>query len=391
MDTTTISIHGAAELLSAVPYQLGFHPSHSIVLLSVRPGRGRLGLTVREELATLRGPYGRAVAGDLAGLMADDAAAYVIAVRYPGPADPAPAEDAGLQAILAALAALFDHVECWNVTETYYEPLDPDDGMPLADPRPVEELRETNAAAAFTAAGVAPLDSREELVRLPAAGPAETRSARRAATRAWDSRVAIPGPALWAEWQRPLLDEFLMLLSRAAEPAWDETALIETFPRQLGRLAALLHDPIGRDGVLMAMLEPEALAAVAAHLATAPGGPGEDTAAAGPGPVGEAVPDGWPIDPRLGVVVGPEAAAAGLRVLTSAAALASEKRRGCPLAVAAWLAWWSGDGLRAAEWGARALEHPDAPPLAELVLTMIDQRITPWLPGRAERVLTGVE
>ena len=50
MDTPTLRVTEPREMLSLVPYQLGFHPTESVVAVSLRPPRGRVGLLVRVDL-----------------------------------------------------------------------------------------------------------------------------------------------------------------------------------------------------------------------------------------------------------------------------------------------------------------------------------------------------
>ena len=45
--STTITTRDVRELLSLVPFQLGFRPAESVVLMSLRGSRGRAGLVAR--------------------------------------------------------------------------------------------------------------------------------------------------------------------------------------------------------------------------------------------------------------------------------------------------------------------------------------------------------
>jgi len=78
--TPTIRLAGPADLLDAVPYLLGFHPSDSLVLLGLDGvGTSRLVVTVRIDLAELRS--GAALA-DSIGAMRRGGATLLVAVVY---------------------------------------------------------------------------------------------------------------------------------------------------------------------------------------------------------------------------------------------------------------------------------------------------------------------
>ena len=67
----------------------------------------------------------------------------------------------------------------------------------------------------------------------------------------------------------------------------------------------------------------------------------------------------------------------GERLLAAVARLAPEGDRAAPLAALGWLAWWSGQGVRARLLVARALEDEAAHPLALLVGALVEHSVPP--------------
>ncbi|WP_224390619.1 DUF4192 domain-containing protein [Pseudonocardia sp. ICBG1293] len=113
-----------AELISAIPVLLGFHPRDSLVLVSVTgpPPGGRIGLTVRVDLPRSSASARRVCADAvdvLTGAPPDRALAVV--VRDPGPAGPGPRRsrgDVGSAARRALLAAGIEPIAALWATGT---------------------------------------------------------------------------------------------------------------------------------------------------------------------------------------------------------------------------------------------------------------------------------
>src|SRR5690606_12694372 len=81
--TTTIRVGDPRELLAYLPYRLGFHPRRSVVVVSVRAARGRVGLVARVDLDDLADPErGATVASGLANHVWRDGAERAVVVVY---------------------------------------------------------------------------------------------------------------------------------------------------------------------------------------------------------------------------------------------------------------------------------------------------------------------
>ncbi len=77
--TKTLRVSEPSELLSLIPYQLGFVPSNSVVVVSLRGPRKRVGLVARVDLDDLVGPHKEHCAAELiTHAIADEASALVL-------------------------------------------------------------------------------------------------------------------------------------------------------------------------------------------------------------------------------------------------------------------------------------------------------------------------
>ncbi|WP_196217304.1 DUF4192 domain-containing protein, partial [Cellulosimicrobium composti] len=189
--TTVIRAQGPRELLAYVPYRLGYRPRDSVVLVGLRPPRGRVGLVVRVDVADLADlEHGPQVARSVVGHLAADGAQRVVLVAYTD----APLRTGG-DGVARARAAV-EHcreavephvgpVEAWVVSSTGWYALDcaEDDCCPPAG-RPLRDLESSEVGAHMVLAGTALADSREDALRLPRAGAEARRRAARAARRA---------------------------------------------------------------------------------------------------------------------------------------------------------------------------------------------------------------
>lgn len=80
---TTIRTREPRELLALVPYQLGFHPAESAVVVSLRGPRSTVGTIARMDLADLADPvHGADAARALMGHLLADGARRVVVVLY---------------------------------------------------------------------------------------------------------------------------------------------------------------------------------------------------------------------------------------------------------------------------------------------------------------------
>src|SRR5690606_1028130 len=209
--TTVIRAQGPRELLAYVPYRLGYRPRDSVVLVGLRPPRGRVGLVVRVDVADLADlEHGPQVARSVVGHLAADGAQRVVLVTYTDAPLRTGYTDAPLRTGgdgVARARAAVEHcreavephvgpVEAWVVSSTGWYALDcaEDDCCPPAG-RPLRDLESSEVGAHMVLAGTALADSREDALRLPRAGAEARRRAARAARRAHEraARAAQAG------------------------------------------------------------------------------------------------------------------------------------------------------------------------------------------------------
>lgn len=355
--TTTIRTSEPRELLALIPYQLGFRPRQSAVVISLRRSV-RVGLVARVDLADLcdlrRGPQ---VARALVGHLLDDGASAVVLVLY---ADESLQDDPTLGR--RALAHLADAAEpylaepeCWVVGPTGYHALEC--GDPSCCPpggRPLSDLEATRVGAEMVLLGAPVEASREDLARVASVGSAERRSARRAADR-WSARARrATDPDALRRWRLDGLSGWRELVAGGAAS-----------PPAFGRCAAALDDVLVRDAVLLDL--------VPGHERLA------DRVVAGwNGPeVGDALRA--MVDPAAGVAPPHERAERAAAVLREVAG--HRPRAAVPaLTLLGMLAWWGGDGARAGVYVELALDADPAYRLAGLLEQTLAAGMPPgWL------------
>lgn len=409
---TTIRTSDVREVLALVPFQLGFHPTESAVLVSLRGARSQVGLVARVDLAHLADPDDEGhTARSVVGHLVADGARRAVAIVYTTAdlqdgacweTDPAgvgrepddDVADAGAgpvarAAVLALWRAALDglgELETWVVGPHGYYALGCAD--PLCCPaggRPLEDLQATRVSAQMVLEGLLVAPTRDDLVRLPMTTPAQRKAARRAAER-WRARGATAAPGAAAHrWRR----EGLALWREAvgtvlgpdrgrpddARPDGAGTALAvlrdapvvfgerSTLPEATvtGRLLAALEDVLVRDAVLVSFVGDER---VADRLVAGETGPA----------IGQAL--AAITDPVRGRRPDPGRAAAARAVLEHAVAHTTRGRHAPALTLLAVLAWWEGDGARAGLLVDRALAADPGHRLAVLV----DQALRAGMP-----------
>ncbi|WP_182111324.1 MULTISPECIES: DUF4192 family protein [unclassified Actinotalea] len=380
---TTIRTAEPRELLSLVPYQLGFRPTDSAVLVSLRGDRGRVGLVARVDLPDLVDPAtGPGIARSLVTHLVDDGADRAVLVLYPrGPRADAAAEVRAARAhVLAAAAPRLQGVECWVVGPTgYYAAGCADAACCPAEGRPLADLQSTEVGLHMVLAGAAVLASRAEVAQIPLAPAAARRSARRAAAR-WSRHAAdAVDPAELVAWRREGMDLWRAELARAAgalapavrggtaagaggsrgAPGPRLTTVVA------GRLQAVLADVRCRDGVLLSLV-PD-------------GGPVADGVLAGHDEGVGAALDAI-VDPVAGVPPDPALLAGAVALLEQVAAHCPRRALAPPLTLLGVLAWWQGEGARAAVLLERVLEVEPSYRLAALLGEALAAGMPPgWL------------
>lgn len=355
--TTTIRTSEPRELLALIPYQLGFRPRESAVVVSLRRAV-RVGLVARVDLDDLADPQrGPQVARALVGHLVDDGASAVVLVLYTD--EPLQADPTLGRRVLAHLADAAEpyltEPECWVVGPTGYHALEcADRSCCPSGGRPLSDLDGTRVGAEMVLLGAPVEASREDLGRVAEVDSAARRSARRAGER-WAERARRAcDPDELRRWRHGGLSGWRALVS-------DEAGSAPAF----GRCAAALDDVLVRDAVLLDLV------------------PGHERLA-------DRVVAGWDgpevsdalramVDPAAGVAPPAERTERAAHVLRQVAG--HRPRAAAPaLTLLAMLAWWSGDGARAAVLVERALDGDPGYRLAALLEQTLAVGMAPgWL------------
>ncbi|HWS59047.1 MAG TPA: DUF4192 domain-containing protein [Actinotalea sp.] len=356
---TTIRTSEPRELLALIPYQLGFVPTQSAVVVSLRRARSRVGLVARVDLDDLvdvdRGPQ---VARSLVGhLVADGARAAVLVLYTDADLQADPRAGRTAQENLAVAAEHFLGVpDCWVVTPRGYHGLDcTDDRCCPPGGRPLADLQATQVGAHMVLTGVQVVASRAELVRTDAAPAAARRSARRAAAR-WRAHLeGAEGSAALHRWRRESLALWREELERVAGARLPD-------PNRIGRLQAALADVLVRDAAMLGFVEGSER--LADRVVAGYGGPDVSRALR------------VIIDPVDGAAPDAGRAATSRALLGEVVAHSAPRLQAPALTLLAVLAWWAGDGARAGLLVERALAAEPGYRLAEL----LDQTLTAGMP-----------
>lgn len=356
---TTIRTSEPRELLALIPFQLGFEPTRSAVVISVRRARSRVGLVARVDLDDLVDPdRGPQVARALVGHLVHDGARSTVLVLYTEAdlqADPGRGRVA--QEHLAAAAEHFLGLpDCWVVGPRGYYALDcTDPGCCPPGGRPLAELQATQIGAQMVLNGVQVVGSRDQLVRLDPASPEARRSSRRAAAR-WRGHLdRASGGADQHRWRRESLALWRGELDRVRTGDQPD-------PNRIGRLQAGLGDVLVRDAVLLGFV---------------PGtGRLADRVVAGYGGAEVSVALRAIIDPTVGTAPEPDRMAEVRTLLHEVVAHTATRLQAPALTLLGVLAWWDGDGARAAVLVERARRAEPAYRLADL----IDQTLVAGMP-----------
>lgn len=375
--TTTLTVSAPSDLVALVPATLGFTPDNSLVAVSLRGPRLRVGVVLRADLppphtsdagAAARQQLARDVAGHL---HRDGAGVAVLLVYGDTPwtvlADAPHRQlvDAVTAALEAAGIALLDALHLGGNRLRSYRC---DDGGCCTLPGPaVDPGRPGALQLELALRGRAPLGSSADLERLLHPADALSRGRVSQVARRWDRPGDDDGDEEAAGgWRREALAGWSRALERAGEPgaarpsAGDRAADAAGEPTatedEAGRLLAALADVEVRDAVLLWV------AGVPLTVRTA----GRSTSA-GLAAALDRAPD-------------PDRAAAADAVLRAVATRASGREAAGPYAALATLAWWCGNGSYARMACDRALGAEPGHRLAGLVRTVLDVGLPPrWV------------
>lgn len=378
--TTTIRTREPRELLALIPYQLGFRPRESAVVVSIRSHRSRVGLVARVDLEALADPeHGPLLARSLVRHLVQDGARSVVLVLY-SELDLRRSDAAVARAAHGHVADAADHLlgepSTWVVGPAGWYGLGcADDACCPPAGRPLEDLDGAAVSAEMVLRGASVATRREDLAELGRAGARDRRSARRAAARRTARRRAADDPAALHRWRQDALDTWRTTLTdvrAAAEEGADGSGAptadgVLPPPPVLGHLRAGLEDVLVRDAVLLLLVPGTG------HL--------PDRLVAGD--VGDEVGAALQrvVDPACGVPP-QEATVRAAEHLLRAVGAHVPGHPAVPTVLAV-LAWWKGDGARAGVLLERALEEDPTYRLAVLVQEALGHGMPPgWLAAR---------
>ncbi|GAB2679929.1 DUF4192 domain-containing protein [Thalassiella azotivora] len=402
MSTPTIRVSEPRDLLAVVPYQLGYVPTDSLVLMSLRGPRQRVGLVARADLPDRSWPRHEveSLCGTVAGHLRRDGARAAVLVVYADPgrtlpqdvgapaddraADDRAADDRAADVVALAAAALAEHgiplLDAWWVGGGRYRCLTCAGDCCPADGRPLDEVRDSQAQAELVYRGLSVASGRGDLLGdLSPAAASVRRAVREAALR--PGAVPPQDTADLVRWRQEVLRTWSHRLRAgdgtggSGERAVDGDVDVAVALVQDAALLAGLADPVLRDAMM---------------LACAPGaGDGPErllSRGAGDREAGRLLDRVFgardPLRPERARL---EAAGTVLRHLVR---VSDGPEAAPPLAVLAWMSWWAGDGAPASDLCDLALAADPGHSLAGLLRRCLDGGIPPgWAEADRQRDL----
>lgn len=357
-DRPVLSVREPRDVVALVPYQLGFVPQDSLVMVAFGGPAGELGLVLRVDLADVVGGDPRR-ADEVATYLETDGADRAVAVVYLD--DPLAGAPGWLEVLDDALAARgVDLVDCWQVDRTAFRSLlCRGQGCCPAQGWPLEHAESSVVSAHMVGLGRSPAATRAQL--LPDLTPAPQAARRRVAGRVRRATAAPVGPTARLRHLRV----WRTCLTRGAVDEAEAACVL-----------AALDDPWTRDAVVLTLAGVDDVVVDELVLC----GPTERTDEA--------------LDQLFGAAAGPalspvqEVLQPGREVLLAVTRLAQGSRRADPLAVLAWASWWAGDGALAHDLADAALRSRRDHGLARLVAAALGAGTPPaW--ARARRAGRG--
>lgn len=358
-----IRVTEAREVLAYVPHAMGFQPESSLVAISLRPPRGRIGLVARVDLGDVTGVQGDAVAHGLVRHLAADGASGVFLVVYvPGPLALARRSTLVRAAVDAVeRAATVPVRDAWVVAADGFAALRCDDVRCCPEAgHPLSELGTTQINTAMVVAGSAPVARRRDLRAGEETDPGMLTAFEAAARAESGRRARARRDGREERWRAAAVRDAVGTLTdarRRAPGAFSAGGTSPADPVALGRLAEAVRDIQVRDAVIAGLLtssavegEVELLGALDAMFL--PGAPAPDR-------------------DRTGTA---------RTVLADGVRLARGRTRSRLLGVLAWVSWWCGDGATAQVMAQEALDLHGSDRLALLVEQALEAGLAPaWV------------
>jgi hypothetical protein len=316
-----------------------------------------LGALSRYDLEPLRNPgVGRTSGKQAAELVIGDGADGAFVVRFTDGGDVEACHDLAMTQMVGVLRSRLNHVACWDVRGSEISELRYWDLKAVGRRYHSKDLLGTRTAASMAAMGATHKEHRSQIAALPPVDEEQARRSRRAENRARDRAMGLDEPGQ-AEWRATEFKRWRTWLDTLAQAG----ASMDSVPipaAELGHLAALLSDMMGRDAVMALLMERS-------------------------GKVGEQVARGMDSPEAFGSLLDldrppePYYVEAAPRLFTLMLAHQSPQSRGPGLALLAWFYWWHSDGAHADVFANKALAVPNPPSLAGLVRDMVDRGALP--------------
>jgi hypothetical protein len=335
---TPIRLKNPRDLLSIVPYALGYRPVESLVVVCIRSS-GTLGMIARSSLKDL---VDATSCLEIAKLVAknahDDDASHIFLVLYTNASDEFTLRRISKYTSTFASELAPVYCETWVVDADRYYPLGCEQQCCPANGLDVAELESTIPSAALVFKGYAPAATRDDYISLPEI----TQDAVAAAARA-EHRISMAmsdaGQTAQIRKQAYGTWRYASKLVRKGESVSSSS---------LGKLAGALQDVVLRDAILVSCL-PGGYRAVQALLNNS--GNADEV-------VGRLL--GSVIVEESTLTFDPEKHSVARSLLEQVASHASMPAKAAPLTLLAFLAWWGGDGTLTNHRLAEALElDPD--------------------------------
>lgn len=359
IEPVTLKLDRAEDLLSYLPYRIGYVPTESLAMLTVLepvPGEIVVGMAARLDLADLATPgvLPQAVAGLQAQMDQDPTIAALTVVYTDEPIAHVRAGRGVAGSVLRgwlAVMPLTHPTEAYVVTPAGFACLECA-MTPCCPPlgKPLSRLTETAIAARMVLAGEALAPSREALGCPRMVDAERLAAATRAADRERRGMRRRPGDQQ-QRWRRRMLDLYGLALAEAST----DTGRWRPDPALLGRLGAAMTEPHLRDAIVAWTVSGERCTPCSAEVTRGFGGM---------------------VTGEVGLPDQTHRQAARV-VLTEIARHAAPHRAGYPVAILGWLAWWSGEGARAGVLAEQALQEDPGCSLGQLLLDVLTDGVRP--------------
>lgn len=358
------------DLVALVPFQCGFHPQHSLVVLSLRGPRSRIGQVTRVDLPPPDDVPD--LAAHIASFVArDQGQASVVLVYDEQPWDPGDPPHLRLVTMLLAeleRAGVPARDAAYISPERYWSYLCRTPGCCPGDGGSVTAAMSSPVAAALVLAGLAPRPSREDIVeQVHPSDPQLVSAVVASAWRRLEARQetdAGPGPGSPPGSEPRSSHEAVSLVEELLPAFRDGVGSLEV--DQAARLVAALQSVAVRDDLLLRYCRVGLALVTSSH----------------DGPA--ALPSGLPgLEPAA--PVDPSSEEAMERLLVALCRQVDGPLAAAPLVLLAWHAWARREGALARVAVERALGEDPAYRLAGLLAAALDHGVAPDWVGEARR------